>query len=56
MTKKHFKAFAERIKNSGHSEMVRWAMARLVAETAQEFNPRFDLDRFIEACGLREGK
>lgn len=52
MTQKHFEAFAEKIKNEVPYEENRRMVADVVIEVAQKFNPRFDKDRFLKACGL----
>lgn len=57
MTKKHFKAIAEIIKENATKEKV---AARLTcADVAydlcryfQQENPRFDREKFLKACGL----
>lgn len=54
MTKKHFEAFAAAIKDSETGELWRDDMARLVIQVAQQFNPRFDANRFLKAAGLGE--
>lgn len=65
MTKKVFTAFAARIARDlaqtrasfpqQYAEAVRAAAyaAETFAAVAAEQNPRFDRDRFMEACGLR---
>ena len=54
MTKKHFKAFAEAIKNDGvMTEEEKSMCASIIAHVSIEFNPRFDYGRFFEACGLK---
>jgi hypothetical protein len=57
MTKQHFEAFAEHIRVyyselDGHTETDKRKVAKLVADVAQTFNPRFDRARFLKACGL----
>ena len=60
MTKRHFEAFAREI-----ADYVRFSQdmpeattkhatfaARVIAHVAAEFNPRFDRERFLKACGL----
>ena len=51
MSKKHFVAMAKEI-----SSMPDRSAARIVAESfarvASGANPRFDLDRFLTACGV----
>jgi hypothetical protein len=58
MTKKHFKALAEALKNlrpedkdSAAFHMWKHSCAA-VADTCRTANPRFDRARFYEACGL----
>ena len=60
MTKKHFEAFAREIaayvqySEDTPENTRRYAIfaARIVVSVAQEFNPRFDRERFLKACGL----
>jgi hypothetical protein len=61
MTKKHFNAIAQRIKGAaddfrGQSSVLHGlrVAAEAFADSAAEVNPRFDYDRFMEACGLTE--
>ena len=54
MTKKHFEAFAREIAESDNSPETRMFAAMVVIRVAQEFNPRFDRERFLKACGLSE--
>lgn len=65
MTKRHFEAFAARIKADleetrtrfpeRHAETLRACSyaADLFAALAANDNPYFDRDRFLKACGLR---
>ena len=53
MTKKHFEAFARHIQCLTDRTAAK-AFARLVAEIAAEDNPRFDRERFMLACKLRD--
>lgn len=58
MTKRHFEAFAEYIRLAAmrdinhRTELERRYLARMVADIAVTFNPRFDRARFYRACGL----
>jgi hypothetical protein len=62
MTKQHFIAFARRINADlafakGHPDGEKLTFAAreaaiVVADIAQQFNPRFDRERFMTACGL----
>ncbi len=52
MTKRHFEAFAREIKNSPEPESVKWSCAIIVCNIASDFNPRFNRERFMRACGL----
>lgn len=54
MTKRHFEAFALEIANSNRSLDERAAMAWLVVRVAQQFNPRFDSNRFFKAAGMAQ--
>lgn len=45
MTRKHFKALAEAI----GSNAIGHAVAEAVANVCEDFNPRFDRERFLEA-------
>jgi len=63
MTKKHFKAVAAAINahvfvlkalnNSAGLAAVR-ALTKSLAVEFADFNPRFDRDRFLAACGIEE--
>ena len=56
MTRMHFEAIARAVRetvyrcslNGNQAEML----ARLMADTCEEFNPRFDRERFLRACGV----
>lgn len=52
MTKQHFKAFADEIKDSDEPYITRLSMALMVSRVANQFNVRFDQDWFMKACGL----
>lgn len=57
MTKRHFEQFAASIKMYLESSIIdsRHAasyMAHMVADIAEQDNPRFDRARFMRACGL----
>lgn len=51
MTKQHFKAFAQEIKQEQNREIA-LAQARLIAKLAYKFNPKFDILKFQIACGF----
>ncbi len=54
MTRKHFEAFANEIKNlvlQGKFNEAE-AAALVVINVGFDANPRFDKSRFLEACGL----
>jgi hypothetical protein len=51
MSKKHFQAFADRIRNIVDIK-ERKAAAIAVADVCRQFNPNFDTLQFILACGL----
>jgi hypothetical protein len=52
MSKKHFEAIAKRVRMIMDPH-VRLNAALAVAAACQEFNPKFDYDRFYKACGLQ---
>lgn len=52
MTKKHFEYAARIIRESDQSQTQRLYAASVIIELAETFNPRFDRDRFLKACGL----
>jgi hypothetical protein len=52
MTKKHFEAFAEEIKNNVAYQENQKAVADVVIAVAKKFNERFDEQKFLKACGL----
>lgn len=64
MTKKHFEAFAKRLRDDMEEtrrrfpadvQMVENAVtyaAYVFADTASAMNPRFDRDRFLKAAGV----
>tara|TARA_R100000306_G_C4366999_1_gene138141 strand:+ start:773 stop:1021 length:249 start_codon:yes stop_codon:yes gene_type:complete len=63
LTKKHFELIASAIKGTDVSDIVacsasaRCCKGVIARELAREFallNPRFDEDRFLSACGVRE--
>ena len=54
MTKKHFETFAREIAASNNDDQTRMFAAITVIRVAQEFNPRFDRERFLKACGLSQ--
>lgn len=51
MTKKHFEAIAEVIKNTLVSDR-REATATAMADYFETVNPRFNRDQFLTACGI----
>ena len=54
MTKKHFKAFAETIKQADGSRALKLYAAGIVIHVSKQVNQRFDEERFLVACGLKE--
>ena len=54
MTRKHFKMIAK-VVNAIDNKDAREQVALNFANEIQEFNPRFDMQRFIEAC-VKEGE
>jgi hypothetical protein len=55
MTKKDYVLIAENIK-AYVSELDRRALANAMAIRLAEDNPRFDRDRFLEACGTPKSR
>lgn len=51
MSKKHFELLARNI-SLITDPMARRVAAITVAQTCLQFNPRFDPDRFLVACGV----
>jgi hypothetical protein len=55
MTKHHFEAIAQTfaaMRASGHYDMREWLdYVTAIAYTLADFNPRFDVARFMSACG-----
>ncbi len=66
MTKKHFIAFARHLNIDLSSDQFSPEYEQTIAKcqyaasvfaaVAMTDNPRFDVNRFMVACGLREGK
>ena len=52
MTRKHFAAIAETIKNTKLAKMDRVVFSNRMADTLAETNPRFRRDLFLKACGV----
>lgn len=50
MTKKHFEALAREIVKI-ENDMARAAACNAVINVAEQFNPRFDWEKFCRACG-----
>lgn len=56
MTRKHFVALAQAIRDSIISRIEREAVARALVPALRETNPKFDPERFIDACmGVGKG-
>lgn len=53
MTKRHFIRLAEEIANIEDRELA-WQVAKIFARMCREFNPRFNREKFMAACGLEE--
>lgn len=51
MTRKHYEAIAKAIRES--TEPI--ALVELLMDIFEHDNPRFDRQRFLEACGLAGG-
>lgn len=59
MTKRHFKMFADAIHTLAASPGYRareeaWATAHIVMSVAERVNPRFNKERFLQACGFSD--
>ena len=52
MTKRHFEALALEIRESNNDAQTKMFAAMVVIRVAQQFNLRFDRERFLRACGL----
>jgi len=52
MTRKHFEAIAETIRNSNIGDDATAQIAYDLANTLERFNPNFDKHRFLKACGV----
>ncbi|MGC2458488.1 MAG: hypothetical protein WA435_10895 [Gallionellaceae bacterium] len=50
MTRKHFIAIAEAIRTRISSKAEREAVARALVPALRATNPKFDTERFIDAC------
>lgn len=50
MTRKDYNAIAGAIRNTKMDDATRDQLAYNMACAVREFNPRFDFQRFIEAC------
>jgi hypothetical protein len=57
MTKKHFEAMAAYVRNEVENKRDRAAqiLCNGFIDLAEQFNPRFDRNRFMVACGLSDG-
>ena len=58
MTKKHFKAFADLVKevtSAGGDRRTIGLFARELCDVLATFNPRFDRNRFLAAAGIELG-
>jgi hypothetical protein len=51
MSKKHFIELAKQIATI-KGKAARESAANAVANACKEFNPNFDVDRFLKACGV----
>jgi hypothetical protein len=50
MTRKHFVAIAKAIRDSITSRVDREVVARALVPALLESNPRFNAERFVDAC------
>ena len=53
MSRKHFIALASAIA-AIENKKARRAAAEKIAAACRQFNPRFNLDRFLRACGVEQ--
>jgi hypothetical protein len=63
ISRKHFQAIADQLKDQkpaphwDANKHTQWELdVRAVARALSTMNPRFDLARFLQACGLEEQK
>lgn len=56
MSKKHFEALANMVQNLPLGRGDRLRVALSLADLCLGFNSAFDRDRFMEACGFKNGK
>jgi hypothetical protein len=54
LTCQHFRFFASLIRSTAMSESARVHMARRCVRVCRHSNHRFDVARFLKACGLSE--
>lgn len=58
MTKQHFDSFAEQFRktyhNTCHGSAERNRVLNLICTVCEQFNPKFDRDRFITACNQQQ--
>lgn len=52
MSRKHFKALADVVKNTDLEPEAKERLAHEIALVCRSFNPNFDLQRFLTACGV----
>ena len=52
MTRKHFEAIARAIRDLAVDAGAREEVAHRIADVLSGTNPRFDRERFLEACGV----
>lgn len=52
MTRRHFKAIAQAIRDTKLSKRARRELVIGLCLELSAFNPRFNWERFTEACGL----
>lgn len=52
MTRKHYIAIADTVRNTPMSKLARKRLATNLAYNLGGYNPRFDRARFLAACGV----
>jgi hypothetical protein len=52
MTRKHFEAIAAAVRETELAHGDRIALAHKLGRTLAAYNPSFQFDRFIKACGV----
>lgn len=50
MTKNHFEAAAKQIRESNYKRDIKFILALSYVDFFRPFNPKFDAQRFLDAC------